>query len=271
MSVGVECAKQFVPEISHIFRPEVIILPTPGDIDRFAANTFIEQVQLKPNSILTLPTGSTPLGMYALIRQMYEQQGLNFRDLTVHNLDEYWPFPASSPSSYASFMTENLFNHVNIPAGQHHIPNSEAPDPHEEAARYESVLVQQPTDLAIVGIGPGTTCHIGFNENGSAHDSRTRYTTLDPQTFQANTQYFDGDLPPHGAITQGIGNILEADHILLIAKGAGKAWGIQRTLEGPINSDSPASFLRLHPRVTFLLDNAAAQMLSTYQFITQLL
>jgi len=265
MGVGAERAKQlFVPEISHIFRPEVIILPTPAEVDQFAANTFIEQVQLNPNSVLTLPTGSTPVRMYEIIRQTYKEQGLDLSGLTVNNLDEYWPLPATSPSSYASFMAENLFNHVNVPPNQHHIPNSDASDPHEEAARYESVLAQQPTDLAIVGIGPGTTCHIGFNGPSSAHDSRTRYVQLDDQTLNANAQYCDGNSPPPGAITQGIGNILEAERILLIAKGAGKAWGIQRTLEGPVNSDSPASFLRLHPRVTFILDNAAAQMLSTH-------
>lgn len=263
MGVSAERAKLFVPETSDIFKPEVIVLSTPAGVDQFAANTFIEQVQLKPNSVLTLLTGSTPIRMYELIRQAYKERGLDLSGLTVHNLDEYWPLPAISPSSYASFMNENLFNHINVPPNQHHIPNSEASDPYEEAARYESVLARQPTDLAIVGIGPGTTCHIGFNGPGSAYDSRTRYVQLDEQTLNANTQYCDGNSPPPGAITQGIGNILEAERILLIAKGAGKAWGIQRTLEGLINSDSPASFLRLHPCVTFLLDNAAARMLST--------
>lgn len=264
MNVGVERTKQSLPELSRTFKPEVIVFSTPEEVDRFAADTFIEQVQLNPNSVLTLPTGSTPLGMYAIIRQMYKQQGLNFGGLTVYNLDEYWPLSDLSPFSYASYMVDNLFSHVNILAHQHHIPNSTAPDPYEEAARYESVLARQPTDFAIVGIGPGTTCHIGFNERGSVHDSRTRYTTLDPQTLQVNAQYCGGALPPTGAITQGIGNILEAKRILLIAKGENKAWGIQRTLKGSVNSDAPASFLRLHSRVTFLLDGAAAQMLLTH-------
>jgi len=260
MSVRDEHVRKLVPKLPRIFKPEVIVLPTPAEVDRFAANTFIQQVLLKPNSVLTLPTGSTPVEMYKLVRQAYREQGLDFSGLTIYNLDEYWPLRATSPSSYASFMNENLFKHVNIPSNQHHIPNSEAPNPHEEAARYEIEIAQQPTDLAIVGIGPGTTCHIGFNGPGSTVDSRTSYVQLDDQTINANAQYCEG-APPPGAITQGMGNILEANRILLIAKGEGKAWGIQRSLEGSVDSEAPASLLRLHPHVTFLLDNQAASKL----------
>ncbi len=245
-----------------VYNPEIIILPTPQDVDRFATTRFIEQVQQKPNSVLTLPTGSTPEGMYRLLVRFHQETGLDLSQLTTFNLDEYWQLPSNHVASYASYMKRNLFQRVNVPETQRHIPNSEAPDPNIEAARYEELLSGYQIDLTILGIGPGTTCHIGFNERGSTADSRTRFMSLDEQTLQVNSQFFPNpDEIPHGSITQGIGNILEAKNIILLAKGENKAWGIQRTLEGPINSNAPASFLRLHPRVTFVIDQAAAQLL----------
>ena len=209
-----------------------------------------------------MPTGSTPEGMYRLLVQAYRESGLDLNQLTTFNLDEYWPLPNDHVASYASYMQRNLFQHVNIPESQRYIPNSEAQDPNIEAVCYEEILRQHQVDLAILGIGPGNTCHIGFNERGSTADSRTRYMPLDEQTLRVNAQFFPNpDEIPHGSITQGIGNILEAQNIMLLAKGENKAWGIQRTLEGPINSDAPASFLRLHPHATFVIDRAAAKLL----------
>jgi len=245
-----------------VYHPEIVILPTSYDVDKYAATKFIEQVRSKPNSVLTLPTGSTPEGMYGLLVQTHKESGLDLSQLTTFNLDEYWQLPSDHSASYASYMQRNLFQHVNIPVTQRHIPNSEAPDPNIEAAHYEEMLTKQQVDLAILGIGPGTTCHIGFNGRGSAIDSRTRYMPLDEQTLHVNAQSFPNPNEiPRGSITQGIGNILEAKKIMLLAKGVDKAWGIQRTLEGPKGSEAPASFLRFHPRVTFVLDQAAAQLL----------
>lgn len=261
--MGAGVLETFRPELSRTFKPEIIVLPTPEQVDLFAAKTFINQAVQKSDSIFTLPTGGTQLAWYKLARETYARLGLDFSGLTTRNLDEYWPLPQSSSFNYASYMKMNFFDYVNIPPHQRYIPNSEADDPNVEAARYEAIVSSQPSDLAILGIGPGTTCHMGFNEKGSNFDSRTRYVQLDEQTRQANAQFFGGELPPIGAITQGIGNILEAKHILLIAKGESKAWGIQRTLEGLIGADAPASFLRLHPHVTFLLDSGAASLLRT--------
>lgn len=262
--MGASVGETFRPELSRTFKPEIIVLPTPEQVDMFAAKTFINQAVRKPDSVFTLPTGKTQLEWYRIVRETYARLGLDFSGLTVRNLDEYWPLPKSSPFNYSSYMNTNLFAYVNIPPHQRHIPNSEADDPYVEAARYEAVVSSQPSDLAILGIGPGTTCHMGFNEKGTNFDSRTHYGLLDEQTRQANAEFFTGGLlPPEGAITQGIGNILESKHILLIAKGESKAWGIQRTLEGLIGTDAPASFLRLHPHVTFLLDRGAASLLAT--------
>lgn len=259
--MGASSNKVFHPELSHTFKPEIIVLPTPEEVDLFAAKTFINQAINKPDSVFTLPTGKTQLEWYKIVRETYARLDLDFSGLTVRNLDEYWPLPRSSQFNYFSYMNRNLFDYVNIPPHQRHIPNSEADDPYVEAARYEAVVSSQPSDLAILGIGPGTTCHMGFNEKGTNFNSRTHYGILDEQTRKANAVFFVGELPPEGAITQGIGNILESKHILLIAKGESKAWGIQRTLEGLIGPDAPASFLRLHPHVTFLLDRAAASLL----------
>jgi len=261
--MGAGVLETFRPELNRTFKPEIIVLPTPEQVDRFAAKTFINQVVNKPNSVLTLPTGGTQLAWYKLARETYAQLGLDFSGLTVRNLDEYWPLPKSSPFNYRSYMNQNLFAYVNIPPERCHIPNSEADDPYAEAARYEAIVSSQPSDLAILGIGPGTTCHMGFNEKGTNFDSRTHYGFLDEQTRQVNAGFFTGELPPEGAITQGIGNILESEKIMLIAKGESKAWGIQRSLEGPIGADAPASFLRLHPHATFLLDSGAAGLLKT--------
>lgn len=239
---------------------KVIILAKPEQVDEFAGKQFLDQVKKNPHSIFTLPTGSSPLGMYQYVRNQYRLQKLDFSGLTVRNLDEYWPLPSGSPYSYATYMSRNLFNHVNIPFEQCHIPNCSAPDPHIEATRYESLIQTRPSDYTFVGIGPGKTCHMGFNERGSTVNSHTRYVELDSQTREANAKHCGGETP-HGAITQGIHNILNSYQITLIAKGGGKAWGIHRTLKGEVGPDAPASYLRLHPRVTVIIDKEAASLL----------
>jgi glucosamine-6-phosphate deaminase len=245
-----------------IYRPEVVVLPNSEAVDKFSAGIVAEQIYKKPNSILTLPTGSTPIGMYRLLAEMHNK-GLGMSGLTTANLDEYVGIPRSHPESYDSFMRRNLFDNVNIPESQRHIPDCEAVDPDMEALRYQKVLNQIGTrDLAVLGIGPELTCHIGFNERGSTLDSRVRVVQIDPVTIEANSRFFESpEQVPHEAITQGVADILNSKRIILLAKGRGKAPGIQRTLEGEIGPDAPASFLRLHPNVTFIIDQEAASLL----------
>lgn len=247
------------------FPPTVLIFDTPEEVDQYAVTQIIDQVQSKPDSVLTLPTGSTPSGMYRELVRAYSEDHVDFSHATAFNLDEYWPIRRDHPSSYNYYMLSNLFNFVNIPPDHRFIPNGESPDPTAEAGRYELLLQQYgPVDLAVLGIGPGTTAHIGFNEQGSRVDSRTRYMPLDEQTKTANSAFFNSPQEvPTGSITQGVADILDSRRILLLAKGEGKAWGINRALNGAISSDAPASFLRLHPNVTFVLDKAAAKMLAT--------
>ncbi len=242
-----------------IYEPKLIVNKTAEEVDFFAASQIISQIQKKPDSVLTLPTGSTPVGMYKLLVEAYKKGEIDFSKATICNLDEYWPIDPTNPSSYASYMRKNLIDHVNVDANRWHIPNGAAPDAEEEAKRYDEVVkALSPVDLTILGLGPGTTCHIGFNENGSTVESRTRFVTLDEQTYKVNARFFsDPNLIPKGAITQGVGTILESKKIILIAKGGEKAWGINRTVNGQIGSDAPSTFLRYHPNVTIVIDKDA--------------
>ncbi len=246
----------------HVYTPQVIILPKPEDVDKYVASQLITQLQQQPNSVLTLPTGATPQGTYQRLVKAYQAREVDFSQVTTLNLDEYWPISKSHSSSYSYYMNVTLFNYVNIPEQQRYIPNGEAPDAALEAAQYEALLQQYTVDIGFITLGPGKTCHIGFNERGSTLDSRARYVRLDDETKQANVRFFDNPQDmPQGAITQGAADILEAKHILFVAKGEQKAWGVNRTLNGPIGPDAPATFLRYHPHVTAIVDQSAAGLL----------
>lgn len=237
--------------------PEVLVFRTTAEVDRYAADRVAKQLRRKPDSVLTLPTGNTPKGMYSNL----VDGGVDFSRATVFNLDEYWPIQPDNSNSYTAYMRTHLVDRTTI--GIWHIPDGGASDPHAEAARYQALLDQQPVDLAVIGLGSGTTCHIGFNERGSSVSSKTRYAEMDEQTRRVNSELFDDPTQfPDGTITQGVADILSADQIVLIAKGPGKAWGINRILKGEISSDAPGSFLRLHPNVTIILDEEAAAYLT---------
>ena len=244
--------------------PEIVVLPNDYEVDKKAFDIVSKTVSEKPNAVLTLATGSSPVGLYKLMSLAYKEGKLDLKDVTTRNLDEYWPLSKENPQSYYRFMKDNLFDNVNIPEENRNIPDCEAADPEAEVARYQAVLKRTgPSDLTILGIGPGLTCHIAFNERGSDINSRTRLVKIDSDTIKANARFFEGDesIVPVMAITQGIADILESREIILIAKGLSKAEGIKRTLEGVISEDAPASFLRFHPKVTFILDKEAANLL----------
>ncbi len=249
-------------ELLTVYRPEIVVLPTPEEVDFYSAQTVQDQVVTKPDSILTLLTGSTPIEMYRLLVQAH----LDWSGIRIKNLDEYYPINPQHPASYAESMRRHLIDHINISPGNWEIPNGMAEDPDDESARFEQVFTEFGlVNLAVLGIGSGDTCHVGFNEKGSKRNSRTRYMRLDPQTRAANAPFFDdpNDMP-EGSITQGVATILDAQRIILLAKGVHKAQGILRTLEGVIGPDAPASFLRYHPNVTFILDAAAASQLTVH-------
>lgn len=245
--------------LSSIYTPEIKIFETSEEVDVFAAEQLIQQIQIKPDSILTLPTGVTPIGMYEHLVDAYNQGIVDFSAVTIFNLDEYYPISQQHPSSYTAFMKKYFIDHVHVLEWD--IPNGEAQNPVLEAKRYRQHLEEyQPIDFAVLGIGPGTTCHIGFNEKGSSVESTVRYIPLHSETRETNARLFDNlEEIPDGTITQGISDILQTEQILVLAKGESKSWGVNRALKGLISPDAPASFLRLHPNVTFVLDQFAGQ------------
>lgn len=240
---------------------EVIILPDAESVGKEAASQIAALIRRKPNAVLGLATGSTPIPCYRELIRLHKEEGLDFSHVTTFNLDEYYPIDPRHPTSYRYFMDEHLFNHINIDKSRTFIPYGLTPDPFEHCRWYEEqIKAVGGIDLQILGIGHNG--HIAFNEPGSSLASRTRVKTLTPETIQANARFFDRveDVPRY-AITMGIGTILEARKIILLATGENKADAVARAIEGPVTSMCPASALQLHPRVTFLLDEAAASKL----------
>ncbi|MCY0880210.1 MAG: glucosamine-6-phosphate deaminase, partial [Firmicutes bacterium] len=213
----------------------------------------------EPHPVLGLATGATPVLLY---RQLvaFHRQGLSFAHVTTINLDEYVGLPPDHPQSYRRFMEEHLFRHVDIPPTQTHVPNGMAADLAAECARYDALLAAHPIDLQILGIGHNG--HIGFNEPEGALKTRTHVVTLTAETLRANARYFpDPGAMPRQAITMGLESILQAKAIILMAFGADKAQIVQAALSGEVSTAVPASFLQMHPNVTFVLDEAAASAL----------
>lgn len=237
----------------------VLVAPDYRTLSQQAADFAAEAVRVKPDLTLGLPTGRTPLGMYAELVRKHREDGLGFSSVRTFNLDEYIGLSPEHPQSYHAYMRDHFFNHVNVPGPNIDIPNG-APniDSEAESARYEDAIRGAGgIDLLVVGVG--TNGHIAFNEPGSSLTSRTRVVTLAPETLANARQYFAiGVEVPQSAITMGIGTILEARRILLLASGHGKAEAVRRALQGPVSESLPASALQLHPDVTAILDKAAA-------------
>jgi glucosamine-6-phosphate deaminase len=236
---------------------EIIIQPTPEAAAQVAARIVARQLREKPDSVLGLATGSTPLLLYRALIAMK----LDWRQVTTFNLDEYVGLAADHPQSYHSFMYEHLFRHVNILKKHVHIPDGRTKDIPKFCAKYErQIRAAGGIDLQVLGIG--TDGHIGFNEPTSSLASRTRIKTLTRQTRKDNARFFgkEQEVPFH-VITMGIGTIMEAHQNLLLAFGARKARAIADAVEGPIAAVSPASVLQMHPIVKVCLDEGAASQL----------
>lgn len=212
----------------------------------------IESGQIKT---LGLATGSTPLQLYALMREAK----LDVSDVTTVNLDEYIGLDANDPQSYHYYMQKELFDALNFKAS--YIPNGVAEDLEAECERYEQILAENPVDLQILGLG--TNGHIGFNEPGTPFTAKTHVVKLAEATIEANKRFFEKveDVPTH-AISMGIASIMAAKQIVLLAFGESKADAVQKMIEGPVTEDLPASVLQTHDNVTIILDEAAASKLS---------
>lgn len=226
-----------------------------------AAHAVRKQVQAKPNSVLGLATGGTMEALYAVLVQMHQREGLRFAEVSSFNLDEYVGLPPQHPQSYHHTMRELFFRHIDIAPQQTHLPSGMAPDLQAEAKRYEQSIAHcGGIDLQLLGLGENG--HIGFNEPGSSLASRTRIKRLMRSTIVANQRFFaPHETPPHLALTMGIGTILEARKIVLLATGAHKAKAVAQMVEGPVSARWPGSVLQMHPQLCVVLDSAAAQAL----------
>ncbi len=244
----------------------VIILKDAAEVSRRAADIFVQTLQQQPSSVLGLATGGTPLGTYQELVKRFQGGEVSFSETTTFNLDEYVGLPRDHSQSYYTFMHEQLFRHADFQLDRCHLPNGEGDDLAAECERYEQLIDDAGgIDLQLLGIG--SDGHIAFNEPGSSLASRTRLKALTEQTRRDNARFFESaDEVPRLAITMGVGTILEAGQILILATGANKAAATQAFIEGPITAQVPASALQLHPCVTALLDEAAAASLSRLDY-----
>ncbi len=225
-----------------------------------AAKLVTDRLRRKPNLVLGLATGSTPLGLYReLIRR--HQLGLDFSKITTFNLDEYVGLPRTHEQSYYRFMWDNLFSHINANPRYVHILDGMTTDINAHCEWYEDEIRKAGgLDLQLLGIGANG--HIAFNEPGSSLGSRTRVKTLTPTTREDNARFFGGiDKVPRYALTMGVGTVMEAKELLLIASGEGKAEAIRAAVEGPLTAMVPASIIQMHRKATVIIDKAAASKL----------
>lgn len=241
---------------------KVLMFKDHDSLSRYAAQVFIDQLKANPHSVLGLATGSTPIELYQELIQANQSGEISFKDVITFNLDEYLGLPADHPESYARFMQENLFDGIDIDPANTHVPDGMAADPVLEGETYEDKISQSGgIDLQVLGLGGNA--HIGFNEPDDTLSYHTHATPLTEETRQANARFFDSiDEVPSDAITMGMGSIMRAKKILLLASGEHKAEAIFQTVEGPITTQAPSSLLQLHHDVTVLIDEAAASKLN---------
>lgn len=245
----------------------VLLKSSYEELSREAARIVASAVRNKPAVTLGLATGSTTQGMYKELVRLHEEEGLDFSKVVTFNLDEYLGIGVEHPQSFHRFMRENFFDHVNAGAANIHIPDGTIGGDYEEyCISYERAIRDAGgIDLQILGIGRNG--HIGFNEPTSSFGSRTRLKVLTNETLEDNRKYFSiEEKMPECAITMGIGTILEAKKIMLLATGSAKAETVAEAIEGPITASVTASCLQLHPDVTFVIDEAAGTLLKQREY-----
>jgi glucosamine-6-phosphate deaminase len=252
---------------------DIVILDNQERVAEEGARKICALLQAKPDAVLGLATGGTPLNLYRHLIEDCRQGAVSFADATTFNLDEYVGLTAADSQSYRSYMQRELFDHIDIQIDNTFLPAcGDATDSLRIGQEYESLIQSKGgIDLQILGIGQNG--HIGFNEPTSSLRSRTRLKTLTQETLEINRQYFDTpEAQPQLAVTMGVATILDAREVLLLATGAGKAAAVNAAIEGPLAAMCPASALQLHQNVTILLDEAAASGLSMrdyYRWIQQ--
>lgn len=227
------------------------------EMSRKAANIISAQIVMKPDSVLGLATGSTPIGTYECLVERYEQGDLDFSKITSVNLDEYRGLPTDNDQSYYYFMNHHLFSKVNIDPNNTYVPNGMIADADEACAKYDAIIAATGgVDLQLLGLGHNG--HIGFNEPAESFPKGTHCVDLTESTIEANARFFASkEEVPTQAYTMGIQTIMSAKKLLLVANGEGKADIIREAFFGEITPKVPASILQLHPDVTIIGDEAA--------------
>jgi glucosamine-6-phosphate deaminase len=241
---------------------EIIILPTPAEVGRVAASLIASVVTEKPTAVLGLATGSSPLGIYRSLAERVAAGELDVSKASGFALDEYVGIPLEHPESYASVIARDVVGPLGMDPSKVRVPDGRAADIEAATAEYdEAIRAAGGVDIQILGIGANG--HIGFNEPTSSFASRTRIKTLAPETRAANARFFDNaaDVPTH-CLTQGLGTILDAKRVVLVAQGDGKAAAIAAAVEGPLSAMCPGSALQLHQHATIVIDEAAAAQLT---------
>lgn len=239
----------------------ILIFENENEISTASGSLIASQVTENPHAVLGLATGSTALIPYKTMIRLYEEKAVSFAGVTSFNLDEYCALDVQNENSYHSFMHDNLFSRIDIRPENTHFLNGNAENIDEECAAYDEMIARAGgIDMQLLGIG--SDGHIAFNEPCGYFPEGSHIVTLDERTIRDNARFFNSiDEVPTQALTMGIGSIMRARKILLIATGANKADAVQKMAEGEISPMCPASVLRLHPNVTVMLDRAAASLL----------
>ena len=239
---------------------KLLIEESYEDMSRRAADVIAEVVVEKPNCVLGLATGSTPIGLYADLVSDCKEGEISFKDVSTYNLDEYRGLAGDHDQSYRYFMNVNLFDHVDIDKAATHVPDGACEDADAACAAYEEAIeAAGGVDIQLLGLGHNG--HIGFNEPCDEFPKATHCVTLTESTIQANSRLFDSiDEVPREAYTMGIGTIMKAKKILVVANGEGKADIVRRAFFGPVTPEVPASILQFHPDVTVIVDAAAGAL-----------
>jgi glucosamine-6-phosphate deaminase len=246
--------------------PEIVIVKDRRDAGELVAGAILELIAQKPDAVLGLATGSTPVPVYEALAARVAAEQIDMSGVRGFALDEYVGLPAGHPESYRAVVTREVVEPLGLTPALVRVPSGDPEHIQTAGAEYEHAIVEAGgIDLQILGIG--TIGHIGFNEPGSSLASLTRVKTLAMQTRQDNARFFDSldDVPTH-AITQGLGTILRARHLVLLAFGEGKAAAVAAGVEGPVSSTHPSSVIQLHQRATVVLDEAAASQLQNIDY-----
>lgn len=258
----------------YVFKTFIRILLTRGDyvkliiVDNYefmskkAAQILSSQIILKPNSVLGLATGSTPEGMYEILVKMYQEEGLDFSNITTFNLDEYYMINPNNKQSYNYFMHEKLFNSVNVLPENINMLNGMTNNIEHECTSYEEKISKcGGIDLQVLGVGKNG--HIGFNEPDFKFEAITHLVELDEETIEANSRFFNNkEEVPTKALSMGMKTIMNSRKIILLANGEEKAEAIKQAVQGSIMPETPVSILQLHPDVTIIVDKEAAKLIN---------